>query len=176
MSRKVVRENVANWISSAQITTLNQVFTFKIRSQNVLNVTVTIDYRFEYIYNVDDGMGGVIGVFHTYDDYAYNTTQTLTASINLANYVPDMKIADFFSGVLKEFNLTCYGIEENVWQIEPLEDWYDKGTIYDITHYTTQENIDIERIKLYKRISFEYQKCESFMNRQYYNFFEIEYF
>lgn len=27
MSRKVVRENVANWISSAQITTLNQVFT-----------------------------------------------------------------------------------------------------------------------------------------------------
>ena len=27
MSRKVVRENVANWIASAQITTLNQVFT-----------------------------------------------------------------------------------------------------------------------------------------------------
>lgn len=27
MSRRVVRENVANWISSAQITTLNQVFT-----------------------------------------------------------------------------------------------------------------------------------------------------
>jgi hypothetical protein len=27
MSRRVVRENVANWIASAQITTLNQVFT-----------------------------------------------------------------------------------------------------------------------------------------------------
>ena len=27
------------------------------------------------------------------------------------------------------FNLTCYGISEGVFQVEPLDDWYAKGAV-----------------------------------------------
>jgi len=153
---------------------LNDVYTFKVRSENVLTIDLLFTYNLHCAYAGYDNYGAPTN--YTLDTYGYAYAQhLLTANINIANYTPDIKIADFFSGVLKEFNLTCYGTADKVWQIEPLEDWYNKGTIYNITPYTGLESIDVERIKLYKRISFEYQKSESFMNRQYKTIFEKEY-
>ena len=110
-----------------------------------------------------------------YDYTITNATQTAMAYVNLADLMPDMKVADFFAGVLKECNLTCYGLAENVYQIEPLEDWYNKGQIIDITQHTIVENIDVERIKLYRTIRFKYQESLSFMNQQFKQFFNREY-
>jgi hypothetical protein len=89
--------------------------------------------------------------------------------------MPDMNVSDFFSGILKEFNLTCYGIDIDTYQLEPLEDWYGKGQITDITPYTIVENIDIERIKLYRTIRFKYQESMCFMNKEFYQFFGTQY-
>lgn len=110
-----------------------------------------------------------------YDYTITNATQTAMAYVNLADLMPDMKVADFFAGVLKEMNLTCYGLSENVYQVEPLEEWYQKGQIIDITEYTMVENIDVERIKLYRTIRFKYQESLSFMNQQFKQFFNREY-
>jgi hypothetical protein len=82
--------------------------------------------------------------------------------------MPDMKVADFFAGVLKEFNMTCVGIEENVYEVLPLDDWYSQGAIVDITKYTNTDEISVERMKLYKKISFKYQDSESFVNKDYF--------
>ena len=79
-----------------------------------------------------------------------------------------MKVADFFSGVLKQFNATCVGVSENVFEILPLDEWYAKGALVDVTEYTTIDSIDVERIKLYKKISFKYQESESFVNKDYF--------
>ena len=59
-----------------------------------------------------------------------------------------MKVADFFAGILKMFNLTCYGTEaRRKFQIEPLSEWYDKGAVVDITKYTDIESINIDQCK-----------------------------
>ena len=79
-----------------------------------------------------------------------------------------MKVSDFFSGVLKEFNCTCVATGVNTFEILPLEDWYSQGAIVDITQYTDIDSIDIERIKLYKKIAFKYQESESFVNKNYF--------
>jgi hypothetical protein len=57
--------------------------------------------------------GGVIyssistSVFNTF--IAVGATQTTPATtVQLSNYMPDIKVEDFFSGLLKMFNLTCY--------------------------------------------------------------------
>ena len=89
--------------------------------------------------------------------------------------MPDMTIADFFSGVLKEFNLTCYALAIDTFQIEPLEDWYNKGKVHDITTYTTTESIIIERIKLFKTISFTHADSESFLNKKYFELNSLKY-
>jgi hypothetical protein len=96
------------------------------------------------------------------------STTNISGSLNLSKYMPEMKVADFFSGVLKQFNATCVGVSENVFEILPLDEWYAKGALVDVTEYTNIDSIDVERIKLYKKISFKYQEGQSFVNKDYF--------
>lgn len=94
---------------------------------------------------------------------------TTTSKIDISSKIPDMTIAEFFSGLLKMFNATCYATSVDVFTIEPLDMWYNEGAIIDITNYTDIDSIDVERANVFKKLSFKYQKSESFMNRKYYD-------
>lgn len=94
---------------------------------------------------------------------------TTTATLDISSKIPDIMVADFFSGILKMFNATCYATDTNVFTVEPLDLWYNKGTIYDITEYTDTDSITIGKPNVYKKISFKYEKSESFMNRNFYD-------
>ena len=146
-------------------------FTFKVYADSSMDLDMQIQYKvFHYI---DDGAGGYLA---TQDElWADTSTITLTSQLNISDNAPDMKVVDYFSGILKEFNLTCYPLNETTFQIEPLEDWYAKGRIIDITPYVDIDTIEIKRVPLYKRIEFSHEKCESFMNRQFMEFFGREY-
>jgi hypothetical protein len=145
---------------------LNTNFTFKLRATNDMNVDCTIFYQPFAFYN-----GNVT--------YSLATIQTNTTGIlgnlSISNYMPDMKVSDFFSGILKEFNATCVGVAENEFEILPLDEWYAKGAIVDVTEFTDLESIDIERIKLYKKIAFKYQDSESFVNKNYFKITNQQY-
>jgi hypothetical protein len=145
---------------------LNTNFTFKLRATNDMNVGCTIFYQPFAFYN-----GNVT--------YSLATIQTNTTGIlgnlSISNYMPDMKVSDFFSGILKEFNATCVGVAENEFEILPLDEWYAKGAIVDVTEFTDLESIDIERIKLYKKIAFKYQDSESFVNKNYFKITNQQY-
>ena len=80
-----------------------------------------------------------------------------------------MTVEAFFSGILKMFNLTCYPLSSDIYQIEPLTDWYDKGAVVDITEYTDIESINVDRVKLYKNVEFKYLESESATNTIYTN-------
>ncbi|MBP8067004.1 MAG: hypothetical protein KAY27_00435 [Pedobacter sp.] len=100
---------------------------------------------------------------------------TTTNYLNPTDHVPDIKIADFLSGIFKMFNLTCYATSVDNFQVEPLDDWYSKGAVVDITKYVDTDEIIIERHKLYKEISFNYEKSESFINKEYDSRFSREF-
>jgi hypothetical protein len=93
-------------------------------------------------------------------------SQTTSTTLNIADYMPEMKAEDFFSGILKMFNLTCYSTAENVYQIEQIENWYANGNIIDITEIDSKQ-IDIERVKPYKSINFKYEKCENILATEF---------
>lgn len=90
-----------------------------------------------------------------------------TALLNVEDSVPDITVADFFSGILKMFNLTCYATALDTFLIETLDTWYSKGYIYDITEFTDTDSIDIERVPLYKNVSFSHEKSQSLVNKKY---------
>ena len=144
-------------ISFQNVSGLDTTLTFKMKATVAMNVDMLINYQ----------ITGVNGL----SNYAQiSTVQTVLAgNVSINSTLPDMKVGDFFSGVLKEFNATCVATSENTFEILPLEDWYSQGAIVDITD-TDIDSIDIERIKLYKKIAFKYQQSESFVNR---NFFKI---
>ena len=98
------------------------------------------------------------------DNYIICATQSTTSNLDLKLYMPDLKVEDFFSAILKMFNLTCIGYEENVYTIEQIEDWYNAGNIIDITEHTISDDVDISKLETFKKINFNYTKSESLMN------------
>ena len=95
-------------------------------------------------------------------------------NIDLTNNAPDIKVSDFFSGVLKMFNLTAFSEDGVNFTIEQLENWYYLGQIRDYSGYCTTD-MDFERIKPYKKIDFSYQKSESLMNVGFANLYNRDY-
>ena len=86
---------------------------------------------------------------------------------SLENLAPDILVVDFFSGILKMFNLTCYATGIDTFLVETLESFYSKGYIYDITNFTETDSIDVTRVPLYKNLSFSHERSESFVNREF---------
>jgi hypothetical protein len=99
---------------------------------------------------------------------------SLNSNLNLLNYMPDIKVSDFFSGILKMFNLTAFSTDGINFTLEQLENWYFLGDIKDFSEYCTTD-LDFNRIKPYKKINFEYEKSESWLNRNFFTTNSREY-
>ena len=145
-------------IEGSSVNTPNTNYSFRFRAQNALSVTFKITYQ--QLTYIDTGSGIDTAINRYYGTGAVSVNN----DFSVVNYVPDMTVSDFFKGVLKMFNLTCYGTAENVFQVEPLDDWYAKGAVVDITKYTDIKSINIDRLKLFKTIEFNYQESESATN------------
>jgi len=103
---------------------------------------------------------------------SYNTE--FSGNIDLQSYAPDIKVIDFMTGILKMFNLAIYNESDNIYTIEPLNDYYDNGTSRDLTAFVEDKN-DLERIKSFSKVVFKYQKSENFMNSLFFQNNGIEY-
>ena len=141
-------------------------YKFYLRAQGPLTYNYLVRYE-QFAQYVTENLLGIPSTQDVYNYYSSQSTFATTATLSVLNYMPDMKIVDFFKGILQMFNLTCYGTAKDVYQIEPLDDWYQKGAIVDITQYTDIKSVKIDRLKLYKNISFNYQESECATN----NFF-----
>jgi hypothetical protein len=103
------------------------------------------------------------------------TAQTTTSILSIFNYFPEIKIEDFFSGILKMFNLTCFTQDGINYTIEPLDDYYNAGVDIDLTKYVIQDKKNLNRVKSYKKINFDYEKSESITNVSFNSNAGIEY-
>ncbi len=98
-----------------------------------------------------------------------DTSDTTFTNLDLTAYTPDIKLSDFFSGILKMFNLTAFSTDGVNFTLEQLENWYYLGKITeDLGKYCTTD-LEFDRIKAYKKIDFKYEKSESLLNRAFFN-------
>lgn len=128
--------------------------------------TAAISFTSVYYYETGVTSGGTYTKL-TDLTVTQSTTQTTTTTLDLAQYMPEMTIEEFFSGILKMFNLTCYSDTAGVYKIEQLEGWYASGTSRDLTQYIINDSLELERSKAYKKVNFKYQKGESFLNEEF---------
>jgi hypothetical protein len=136
----------------------NEIITFKIRSYNAITIGINFTYNRTELTSpttVNVTTGTAV------------STATTTSFTDLAGLAPDLKVADFITGICKEFNLTVYSNTKNVFTFDPIPYWYSKGAILDITEYTDITSIEIERMKLYKSIEFKYQDSECMLNKYF---------
>lgn len=103
-----------------------------------------------------------------------SSSGSLNSNLNLLNYMPDIKVSDFLSGILKMFNLTAFSTDGINFTLEQLENWYYLGGIKDFSEYCTTD-LDFNRIKPYKKINFEYEKSENLLSRNFFTTNSREY-
>jgi len=137
---------------------LNSVVTYRFRANKTVSFDVDVLYEAPDT-TVYTGVGNTIN---------------LLSIIDLSILAPSMKVADFVAGILKVFNLVVVGEEADTFTIEPLQDWYALGQTYDITPYVVNSH-NVQRVPLYKQISFNYKESKSFPNRNFRQLFNREY-
>lgn len=99
---------------------------------------------------------------------------TFDNKIDLCDTAPEIKVSDFFSGILKTFNLTCYSTDGINFSLEQLENFYYLGTIRYYSEYCVTD-IEYQKVKPYKKIDFKYQKSEAVLNRTFFDENKREY-
>jgi hypothetical protein len=119
---------------------------------------------------------GSFGSYTVYEDTNVTIPNyTYTGNLLLSSLMPEIKIEDFFSGILKMFNLTCFTQDGINYTIEPLDDYYNAGSDVDLTKYVIQDKKNLNRVKSYKKINFDYEKSESITNVSFNSNAGIEY-
>ena len=149
-----------------QVAGMNIEYQVYLRPTAAVNITHSLDYSVNYL----SGSSLI-----TETQSTTNAASNMIITQSLEYNAPQMKIADFFTGILKAFNMVCVSTSENTYQLAPLDDWYGQGAIVDITKFTDVDSIDVSRMPLYKKISFQYQESEAFLNKQFNQMFSRGY-
>ena len=137
---------------------LNSVYTFNIRTEGANNLALFVGYQVNY----------VSGSTTVNDDLLISANNVVTTSgINLSVNAPSIKVEEFLKGIMLMFNMTIYSIKDNEYWLEPLDDWYSKGAVVDITQHTDVTSIEMERMPLYKKIQFKFEDSECFLNKNF---------
>ena len=145
-------------VNAPDVIGLNNTYTFQIRATAI--VTLNFQLLYFYYYNIT-GLPFAFANWNAFGGSVFPTT-------SLQRNAPDLKVSDFFSGLLREFNLTVTETNTpNEFLVETLNYWYASGNVFDITNFTESNSVDVERVKLYKKISFRYQPSESITNKFY---------
>jgi hypothetical protein len=137
---------------------LDVIYTFKVRGEGSNNLALYVTY--EALYFVGTSL---------LNDYVIIDASNviLSSTLDLSANAPVIKVADFFAGMLKTFNMTTYSIKDGEYWVEPLDDWYSKGAVVDVSEYVDVNTIEHARMPLYKKISFKYQDSECVLNKYF---------
>jgi hypothetical protein len=102
---------------------------------------------YTYTYNAKYYQYGSSGGTTEFTILSGSAGSTASSNIDLTNNAPDIKVTDFFTGILKMFNLTAYSEDGVNFTLQQLEDWYYEGQIKDFSQYCVFDSLDFERIK-----------------------------
>jgi hypothetical protein len=138
--------------------TLNNKFTLSIQGEAGMSFTSLLTYTRGY---------SSAAVSYT----ASGTSQTIGSTIDIGGYTPDIKIIDFFTGLIKMFNLVIIPQDETTYELIPLELYYNNGAYRDISANVISDDIEIKKTSMYKNINFKYQKSENILNNAFNDLF-----
>ena len=144
----------------------NHLFTFKVSSIGG-NLTFTSQLRYEgWLYYFQPYWPPNLISYRIL--VASSASQTTANSIlKISEQIPKLKVRDFITSIIKMFNLVLTPISNNAFSFIPLDDWYSKGKLVDITNYIDTKDITIKKPKLFKRIDFKHQKSGQILNERF---------
>ena len=94
----------------------------------------------------------------TIHDYTA-TNKVLNDNIFIQDYLPQMKVIDFLTGLFKMFNLVAYNrLGDSTIYVETFDDFMTEGLTRDITKYIDVSQSTIDRPIPYNQVNFNYSE------------------
>lgn len=140
----------------------NSVIKYTIESVDKLDFTTLIQLRYQFL-NLS---------FYPYQyvtTYGTTTTplQTTLGYIYMSKIIPKFKVKDFLTSIIKMFNLVLVPINSTTFTLLPLDDWYAKGKLIDISDFIDTSDVVVKRPKLFKQIDFKHQNTGQILGEQF---------
>lgn len=113
-----------------------------------------------------------------YDRFIIITSPSQTTSnsiVKIREQLPEMKVKEYFTSLVNQFNLIIRPISVDEYFIDTLDNWYSKGKAYDISGLVDIENIEVKKPSVKKKIDFLYQKTDTILGKQYFENNQLSY-
>jgi hypothetical protein len=143
----------------------NHLFTFKVSSIGGNLTFSSVLYYQGLIYYPPFSPGETFAIRYMSASSASQTTSN--SILKISEQIPKLKVRDFITSIIKMFNLVLTPISNNSFSFIPLDDWYSKGKLVDITKYIDTKDITIKKPRLFKRINFKHQKSKQILNERF---------
>jgi hypothetical protein len=88
-------------------------------------------------------------------------------SVRMEINLPELKVIDFLSGIMKMFKLIILPTSVNTFYLDTLDSFYNKGNLLDITDYVDIEDITYSRPLVYKEIDFKFEETENILGKKF---------
>jgi len=139
--------------------TVGDVVTIYVKAQSNFNFNATFDSIGQFSADVTGDSISVTG-------YVYMSDKTVSGVFH-KGIMPDIKVGDFLSGIIKMFNMAIVPTSSTAYKILTLEEWYAAGNVIDINEYAFADKHTVTRPDLNRLISFKYEETETILGEQY---------
>ena len=162
--------------------TIVTTFSYSTTQSGGLRSFVIGNGTYELIFRSDNGE--TVDTFTVSFVYANATTTAATGDLDagftipsegfsIKQNIPDIKIIDFLSGLFKIFNLTAYKEDGKIY-VKTLDDFYEDGTIRDVTDYVDSTTKTLDKALPYREIQFKYEDTDNILAKQHKEQFQKE--
>lgn len=81
--------------------------------------------------------------------------------------MPDVKVYDFMTSLIRMFNLIVYPTAANTFEIEPYSDWIGDQT-HDISRYVDMNNMSLAKSNIFGNIEFNHNEPGTYAGKEYF--------
>ena len=142
-------------------------FTFVIATGQFISVTVRISANTTWR-RTDGTTFSTIGYGNqSAPDVVGSSSLNSAPKLALSSFCPDIKVADFFMGLVKLFNIIITPVNETTFNLEPLDLYYQSGKITDLTEYIYSDEVEINAPTLNKSLNFLFEKSVNLLNNKF---------
>jgi hypothetical protein len=133
----------------------------------------SVDYAFRFRFFCSDDIkysGTRVFLGNNFGTGPYDTVIVFGESnlmIKPETLLPNMKVTEFLQGIMKQFKLIIRPITSTSFYLDTLNGYYSRGNYLDITPFTDQTTVTLQRPIIYKKILFKYQKTSNVLGKKF---------
>ena len=148
-----------NRINEKTGTTWSSFITPRGTQKNTFHLNVTQEFKFTSELRIT-----IIGLSYKYATFP---EQAIVGNISISNNLPTLKLKDFFVSLINQFNLIIVPTSANGYYVDTLDNWYNKGETFDITHLVDIDDITIKKTDVKKLIEFKYGEAGAILGKKF---------